>query len=66
MMEKGEHILVGARIMMDAMGIEHAAIGIENNKKDAIDYLKENCTVPRSISPAGSACTPESRARTAG
>lgn len=36
MMEKGEEILVGIRILMKAVGVNRAVIGVENNKQDAI------------------------------
>ncbi|MBE0652045.1 MAG: electron transport complex subunit RsxC [Bacteroidales bacterium] len=39
MLEKGEEILVGIRLLMIALGVEKAMIGIENNKPDAIEYL---------------------------
>jgi len=39
MMEKGEEILVGVSILMKAIGVHEAIIGIENNKKDAIAHL---------------------------
>ena len=39
MLEKGEEILVGITILMKALGVEKAMIGIENNKKDAIEHL---------------------------
>lgn len=39
MMEKGEEIMVGTRIMMRALKVENAIIGIESNKPDAIEYL---------------------------
>jgi electron transport complex protein RnfC len=39
MLEKGEEILAGARILMKAMGVEKCIIGIENNKPDAIAHL---------------------------
>jgi len=39
MLEKGEEIIVGARILMIALGVEQAIIGIENNKPDAIDKM---------------------------
>ncbi len=39
MMEKGEEIMVGTHLMMKALGVNKAIIGIENNKADAIDYL---------------------------
>ena len=40
MLEKGEEILVGIRILMKAMGAPREIIGIENNKKDAIALFK--------------------------
>jgi electron transport complex protein RnfC len=39
MLEKGEEILIGIRLVMDAIGSEKAIVGIENNKKDAIENL---------------------------
>jgi electron transport complex protein RnfC len=39
MMEKGEEIMTGIKIMMTACGVKRAVIGIENNKKDAIEHL---------------------------
>ena len=39
MLEKGEEIMVGTRIMMKALNVEKAIIGIESNKMDAIQYL---------------------------
>jgi electron transport complex protein RnfC len=39
MLEKGEEILVGISILMKALGVEKAMIGIENNKPDAIAHL---------------------------
>jgi len=39
MMEKGEEIMVGTSILMAALKVDRAVIGIENNKKDAIDHL---------------------------
>lgn len=39
MLEKGEEILVGVSILMKALKVDIAKIGIENNKKDAIDHL---------------------------
>lgn len=41
MLEKGEELLVGTQILMKALGVHKALIGIENNKKDAIKYLTE-------------------------
>jgi len=39
MLEKGEEILIGVTILMKALKVEKAIIGIENNKPDAIDHL---------------------------
>jgi electron transport complex protein RnfC len=39
MLEKGEEILIGIRLVMDAIGSEKAIIGVENNKQDAIENL---------------------------
>lgn len=41
MMEKGEEILVGIAILMKALAVSKALIGIENNKPDAINHLSE-------------------------
>ena len=41
MLEKGEEILVGVSILMKALKVNRAAIGIENNKKDAIAHLQK-------------------------
>jgi Na+-translocating ferredoxin:NAD+ oxidoreductase subunit C len=41
MLEKGEEILVGIRILMKVLEVKKAIIGIENNKKDAIELLKK-------------------------
>ncbi len=41
MLEKAEEILVGIKILMSALHIDKAIIGIENNKKDAIDIFKK-------------------------
>lgn len=40
MLEKGEEILVGVTLLMKAINVKHAVIGIENNKPDAIKHLK--------------------------
>jgi electron transport complex protein RnfC len=39
MLEKGEEILVGATILMKALQVSAAVVGIENNKRDAIEHL---------------------------
>jgi len=41
MIEKGEEIIVGVNILMKALEVEKAIIGIEENKADAIEYLKK-------------------------
>ncbi|MBS4061433.1 MAG: electron transport complex subunit RsxC [Bacteroidetes bacterium] len=41
MLEKGEEILIGTKILMKALGVEKAIVGIENNKTDAIQHLKK-------------------------
>ncbi len=41
MMEKTEEILVGVSILMKAVNVNRAVIGIENNKKDAIKKFKQ-------------------------
>lgn len=41
MMEKTEEILVGIEILMKAVNVNRAVIGIENNKRDAIDKFKQ-------------------------
>jgi len=39
MMEKGEEVLIGARLLMKALGVSQAIVGIERNKPDAIAHL---------------------------
>ncbi len=41
MIEKSEEILVGTTIVMKALNVSRAVIGIENNKKDAISVFKK-------------------------
>ncbi len=41
MLEKAEEMLVGVKILMKALKVEKAIIGIENNKKDAIELLEK-------------------------
>jgi len=41
MLEKGEEILVGITILMKAIGVDRAVMGIENNKKDAIELMQK-------------------------
>ncbi len=41
MLEKGEEVLVGVRILARALGVKKSYIGVENNKPDAIAHLKK-------------------------
>lgn len=41
MLEKGAEIIVGARILMRALEVDKAIIGIEKNKPDAIEKMAE-------------------------
>jgi electron transport complex protein RnfC len=41
MLEKGAELLVGINILMKALNVKRAIIGIENNKPDAITHLGE-------------------------
>ncbi len=40
MMEKGEEVLIGTSLLMKSIHVIKAVIGIENNKKDAIEHLQ--------------------------
>jgi electron transport complex protein RnfC len=44
MLERGEEILIGIEILMKALNVDEAKIGIENNKTDAIDNLTKLAT----------------------
>jgi len=39
MLEHGEEIMIGIQILKKALGVDRAIIGIENNKKDAIEHM---------------------------
>lgn len=39
MLERGEEMLAGVTILMKALGVTRAMVGIENNKPDAIEHL---------------------------
>ena len=41
MLEHGEELMIGIQILMRALNIDHAIIGIEKNKPDAIARMKE-------------------------
>jgi electron transport complex protein RnfC len=40
MLEHGEEIIIGIKILMKALNVQRAIIGIENNKKDAIEHMR--------------------------
>ena len=40
MLERGEQLLVGTRILMRAIGVKSAVIGVEANKPDAVKHLQ--------------------------
>jgi electron transport complex protein RnfC len=44
MLEKGEEILVGTQLLMKALRVDRAVIGIERNKPDAIAHLGGLCS----------------------
>lgn len=41
MLEKAEEVIIGIQILMKAIEVKKAIIGIENNKKDAIAHLQD-------------------------
>ncbi|MGN0007226.1 MAG: electron transport complex subunit RsxC [Alistipes sp.] len=41
MLERGELLIAGTRIIMRAIGVDKAYIGVENNKPDAVKHLRE-------------------------
>jgi len=41
MLEKGKEVIVGTQLLMKALKVEKAIIGIENNKPDAINHMLE-------------------------
>ncbi|WP_167609435.1 electron transport complex subunit RsxC [Maribellus sediminis] len=50
MLEKADEIMVGIQLLMKAMNVEKAVIGIENNKPDAIKLLSEKCKEYKGLS----------------
>jgi len=50
MLEKGEEVMVGIRILMKALGVARAVIGIEANKPDAIAAMEALCKKGKGIS----------------
>ncbi|MFC2138189.1 electron transport complex subunit RsxC [Bacteroidota bacterium] len=49
MLEKSEEILTGIELLKKALNVNNAIIGIENNKKDAIDKLSKLCINQKGI-----------------
>ena len=41
MLERGEELLIGVEILKKALNVDHAIIGVENNKPDAIENLNK-------------------------
>ena len=41
MMERGEELIIGIQLLMRALGIQRAIIGIEKNKPDAIAHMQK-------------------------
>jgi len=50
MLEKSEELIIGIKILMKALGVERAIVGIENNKTDAISKLADLTNADSSIS----------------
>ncbi len=50
MIEKPDEIITGIRLLMKALAVDRAMIGIENNKPDAIAILREKCSRQEGIS----------------
>ena len=44
MLERGEELLIGVEILKKALNVEHAVVGVENNKPDAIENLNKIIT----------------------
>lgn len=50
MLERGQEIVVGIRLLMKAMDVNKAVVGIENNKPDAIAHMQKLCSQYNGIS----------------
>ncbi|HKJ78432.1 MAG TPA: electron transport complex subunit RsxC [Prolixibacteraceae bacterium] len=50
MLEKADEIMVGTQILMKALGVEKAVVGIENNKPDVIQLLTDKTKNYKGIS----------------
>ncbi len=53
MLEKGEELMVGIKLLMTALGVNKAIIGIESNKPDAIQHIARLATNYTGIGIAG-------------
>lgn len=40
MLEQGERVIGGAKILMKALGLQKVTIGVEDNKMDAVEHMK--------------------------
>jgi electron transport complex protein RnfC len=49
MLEKGEQLLKGAKLLARAIGVDKIHIGIENNKPDAIAHLSQLAAAERGV-----------------
>jgi electron transport complex protein RnfC len=49
MLEKPEEIIRGFRIIMNILGVERGIIGIESNKKDAVEIIKKGISDERGM-----------------
>lgn len=50
MLEHGAEVVVGIRLLMQAMNVNKAYVGIENNKPDAIAQMQKLCSPSTNIS----------------
>jgi electron transport complex protein RnfC len=50
MLERGQEILVGVSILMKALNVDRAMIGIENNKPDAIELMQKLAPMFKGVS----------------
>jgi electron transport complex protein RnfC len=49
MLEKGPEVIVGIRILMKALNVNRAVVGVENNKPDAIANLQKHAAAHQEI-----------------
>jgi electron transport complex protein RnfC len=49
MIERPEKVIFGLKAIMKAVGVKKGFIGIENNKKDAVEILRKACTGEENI-----------------